>query len=373
MKNKLRQYLKMLMQNVVFPVAYRLFCLQGIEPGLVILADGHSTVRPVRMQQLYDGLCEADYRILEWYCDFQAISYGKAMVKMLQFMKYYAKANYVVISDNFLPVASCNKRKGTFVIQLWHGCGAFKKFGYDTTDDIPADYIGNVFKNYDLVPVSGPKSVEPFTSAMRLETGVCLPIGVSATDIYFDRQYEAQCREKFYHQYPEAQGKKILLWAPTFRGSAAAPVVPGTDIFEHLKEKLKDEWYVIIKYHPHMEAKGKRSTVDIPTEMLLPITDLLVTDYSSIIFNYAVYRKPILFFAPDLEEYKERRGFYLEYETLPGEIAKNGEEVEAFIKQSEKTFDKDGMERFYREFMSGCDGDATKRILEIMNTKRYRS
>lgn len=371
MKRKLRQYLKMTMQNIVFPIAYRMFCFRKIEPGLVIMADGHSIKRPVRMQRMYEALKKQDYQILEWYYDFQAMSYIKALGKMLQFMKHYARANYVIISDNFLPVASCNKRKGTFVIQMWHGCGAFKKFGYDTTDDIPADYIGNVFKNYDLVPVSGPKSVEPFTSAMRLKPGVCLPIGVSATDRYFDIGYEEQCRENFHRLCPEAEGKKILLWTPTFRGSAAAPVVPGTEVFESLKENLKDTWYVIIKYHPHMEAKGMHSTLDIPTDLLLPVTDLLVTDYSSILFNYAVYQKPVIFYAPDLDDYISRRGFYLKYEKLPGMVIKDRQELEYYIERAEDNFDKEAMEKFYHEYMSGCDGNATRRILDIMNTKRY--
>lgn len=373
MKKKLRQCMKMLMQNIIFPIVYRVFCIGKIESGFVIMADGHSMKRPVRMDVLYEGLCERDYRVMEWYCDFQAVSYGEALRKMLQFMKYYAQANYVIISDNFLPVASCNKRRGTFVIQLWHGCGAFKKFGYDTKDDIPAAYVGNVFKNYDLVPVSGPRSVAPFTSAMRLAPGVCLPIGVSATDRYYDTQYELECRRSFERQYPEAKGRKILLWAPTFRGNASAPVVPGVDVFEKLRETLKDKWYVIIKYHPHMEAKGWQSTVDMPTDRLLPVTDLLVTDYSSIIFNYAIYRRPILFFAPDLAEYKSKRGFYLEYEALPGIVVRESRELEYYIERAEEWFDKSKLESFYQEYMSGCDGSATERILEIMDTKRYKN
>ena len=70
---------------------------------------------------------------------------------MFEFMKLYAVSQTVVICDNFLPVASCRKRKGTKVIQLWHAGGALKKFGYDTADDIPAYYKGNVMANLPLV------------------------------------------------------------------------------------------------------------------------------------------------------------------------------------------------------------------------------
>lgn len=371
MKNRLRQILKMTVQNIVLPVIYRIFRVQKIRPGLVIFADGHSMKRPERMQLLYEGLKARNYVVQEWYCDFQSMNYMKAMGKMMEFMKYYAKANYVVISDNFLPVSSCKKREGTFVVQLWHGCGAFKKFGYDTEDDIPADYVGNVFRNYDLVPVSGPKSIGPFTSAMRLSEGVCQPIGVSATDVYFDEEYNKACREEFYQKHPEAKGKRILLWAPTFRGNAGNPEICGEEIIQNVKEILQDEWYVLIKYHPHMELKGMQSTTGIPTERLIPVSDLLVTDYSSIIFHYAIYEKPIIFFAPDLDEYWNRRGFYLDYESLPGIVVSNEQELLDGIGHIDSVFDRDKMNDFYHEYMDGCDGNATERILDLMDTKRY--
>lgn len=373
MKKALRQILKMIVQNLVLPVAYFIFCVQKVKPGVVILADGHCTKRPERMEALFEELQKRNYEVIEWYVDFQAIPYVKAMIKMLSFMKLYARANYVVISDNFLPVSSCKKRKATFVIQLWHGCGAFKKFGYDTQDDIPADYIGHVFKNYDLVPVSGPKSIEPFTSAMRLEEGVCQPIGVSATDVYFDESYNRSCVEAFYEKYPETKGKRILLWAPTFRGNAANPTLCGEDEISVLKEKLGPSWCVLTKYHPHMEVKGSKSSTDIPTERLLPVIDVLVTDYSSIIFPYAIYDKPAIFYAPDLSAYWTKRGFYLDYESLPGEVCKNAQEILDAIAKAEVSFDGESMRTFYEAYMSGCDGSATKRIVDIMDTKRYRS
>lgn len=372
MKQRLRQFLKMIVQNLILPIAYRMYCLQSIQSDLVILADGHNTERPERMQRLYEMLVASDYQVMEWYVDYQSVNYFKALNNMLKFMKHYAKANFVVISDNFLPVASCKKRKETYVIQLWHGCGAFKKFGYDTEDDIPADYVGNVFQNYDLVPVSGPKSVEPFTSAMRLQEGVCQPIGVSATDVYFDDEYNRQCCQEFYNQHPKAKGKRILLWAPTFRGNASDPYACGVESIDRMKEYFAEEWYVLTKYHPHMEAKGMQSSTDIPTERLLPVVDLLVTDYSSVIFQYAIYEKPILFFAPDLDEYWNQRGFYLEYEDLPGRIAKSEQELIDGIKQVDSEFDRDRINAFYNEYMVGCDGNATKRILDVMDAKRYK-
>ncbi len=367
MKNQVRQLCKMAVQNLVLPVVYRVCCIQKVRPGTVILADGHSRKRPQRLAVLYEALVKNGYEVTEWYRDFQDMGYGRVLFSMLQFMKLYASANFVVISDNFLPVASCRKRRKTQVIQLWHGCGAFKKFGYDTVDDIPRDYLGNVFRNYDLVPVSGPESVPAFSSAMRLKKGVCRPMGVCSTDPYFDGAYAVSCREEFYRQCPEARGRKVLLWAPTFRGRPQDPYVPGISVMEGLGKKLGEDWFVILKYHPHMEEKGYVSTVSLPGEKLLPVTDLLVTDYSSIVFTYAIYERPMLFFAPDLSGYAGKRGFYLDYRTLPGEIVEREEELPAAVRRCMEEFDPEPVRRFRRKYMGGCDGRATERLIRWMD------
>ena len=367
----MKQLFKMFSQNFIFPIAYRMFCCHKIQDGLVLFADAHCFKRPFRMHALYEELKDRGYMIKECYVDYQSISYFQILKEALVFMKWYARANYVVISDNFLPVSACKKRRGTFVIQLWHACGAFKKFGYDTEDDIPNFYKGNVFKNYDLVTVSGKLAMKPFSSAMRLQEGICKPVGVSATDCYYDEDYRLQCSEDFYKEYPEALGKKLLLWAPTFRGNASNPCLVGEEIFEDVVKALRDQWFIIVKKHPHMEQKGQKSSIDIPTERLLPITDLLITDYSSIIFNYAIFKKPIVFFAPDLDTYK--RGFYLRYEELPGTIAKDGVSLLRAIQDAGNDFDQKKMEQFSTSYMDACDGNATKRIADIMDAKRWKN
>ena len=95
--------------------------------------------------------------------------------------------------------------------------------------------------------------------------------------------------------------------------------------------------------------------------------------FSSIIFLYAIYDKPVVFFAPDLEEYLDKRGFYLDYETLPGDVCKDAKAVLDAIAKTQVSFDGESMRDFYEAYMSGCDGAATIRIVDIMETKRYRS
>ncbi len=363
---RIRQYVKMAVQNVLLPLLYRIFCMADIEPGLVIFADAHNTKVPSSMEPLVREVKKrGQCKVMEIYADYQHTPFLRLLHRMLYFMKYYARAEYVVICDNFLPVSSCRKRKGTTVIQLWHGCGAFKKFGYDTDDDIPAFYKGNVYRNYDIVTVSAAACTPHFQSAMRLPRSVFQPFGVCRTDKFFRESYIRSCRQLFKRQHKEAQGKKMVLWAPTFRGNPADPKLELYEDIQKMASQVVPDVFVIIKVHPHLAKKYPYDNSTMTTDQLLPVADLLITDYSSVIFEYSIYRKPILLYAPDMEEYGVERGFYLDYQTLPGTIVTEQGQLADAVKQalSGKT-DPAAVEAFYETYMAGCDGQATARMAD---------
>lgn len=365
MKYRIRQWIKMLVQHILLPFYYNLFRWRRVETDRVILADAHHKERPAKLQCYYDHLVAEGYDVLEIYEDYQNCSFFRLLKKMLGFMRHYATAGYVILCDNFLPAASCRKRKETKVIQVWHGCGALKKFGYDTVDDIPAYYKGNVFRNYSLVPVSGPEAVEPFSSAMRTDKECVQPMGAGYTDCYYDAAYLEKTRKRFFTCCPEAQGKKVVLWAPTFRGTAASPYVVGEEAVLKLGEELGEDYYVIMKLHPHMEA-GEKTRCPMTADELVCVADVLITDYSSVIFLYAVFQKPLVLFVPDKDAYSRERGFYLEFDKLPGRIVTDGTQLGEAVLQEIKEFDQAAMKRFFEHHMGGCDGFATGRLIDWM-------
>ena len=221
---QIRQLLKQAVQNFVLPFCYGLNSWRKIRPELVVFADAHHDSRPAAMELLVRAVREdGSFRVAEDYLDYGRCGEVRALLHSMAFMKLYAQAGTVVICDNFLPAASCRKKPGTKIVQLWHACGCYKKFGYDAKDDIPEGYRGNVFRNTDLVTVSGKAAVEPFCSAMRLSEKQVKAVGVSRTDLYFDEKWRDSCREAFFRRYPQAAGKKVVLWAPTFRGNAHTP------------------------------------------------------------------------------------------------------------------------------------------------------
>lgn len=355
------------------PALYRIYSRRPVEKGLVLFADGHSNsgAIPFSMQKMYEAVKNLpDYHTECYITSFQHIDYISTMRFIRDFMKRYAVSEFVFICDNFLPVSSCKKRSETMVIQLWHSGGILKKSGYDTTDDIPKMYRGNVYQNYDMVTVSAPAVVPFFQSFMRMGEGIVQATGTSRSDWYFDETWNGENRRHFYERYPEAKGKPVILWAPTFRGNAGAPTLYGMDKIQEVMEETKDQYFWLIKLHPHLEGKGMESNCDIPSERLLAVTDLMITDYSSILFDYLAYQNPFVLFAPDLEEYEKSRGFYLPYDSYPTTVVTEESRLKEAIKKELTGRSKAELKEAYEYHMGSCDGHATSRILALTLSKK---
>lgn len=364
----IKQVLKMAMQQIYLPLLYKRYAGKPVEKGLVIFADAHHEDLPFSMRKMYETLQgDPEYKNETWVTDFGKMGYGSLLKWLKQFMKRYAAAEYVFICDNFLPVSACEKRPETKVVQLWHSGGLLKKSGYDTTEDIPKMYKGDsVYKNYDLLTVSAPCCVPVFTKTMRLASGVVQATGISRSDYYYDEAWNQANREEFYRKYPEAKGKRVILWAPTFRGNAAMPTLCGMEEIQRVMKETEDRYYWVIKLHPHLEEKGMKSNCELPSEKIFAVADLLITDYSSILFDYMAYKKPFLFFAPDFDSFDHARGFYVPYDSFPCKVVTDGAELPAAIEYELSERDPAEIEKCFAYHMSMCDGKATERILKTI-------
>lgn len=362
-----RQLMKMLLQNVVLPLVYGFWHLvyRGKEQELILFADAHHSTLPFSMAPIHDALVRRGLPVRQEIYNFARMSPLRTAWTSVKFMRLYAMAAYVFICDTFLPVASCKKDSRTKVIQLWHACGLFKRMGYDTTEDIPACYRGEVYRNYDLVTVSSPQCVAPYARAMRLPEAVVQPLGVSRTDVYFDEAWKNECRREFYERYPQARNKRVILWAPTFRGNAGDPYQVGLEEIRALEAQLGEDCFLLRKVHPHVDNKLALSDTDIPAERLLCVTDLLITDYSTVLMDYFFFGKPYVLFAPDLEDYTQRRGLYVAYSDLSPYVVTRGEALyPAVMEALERGMPRDWIREQRRFHASSCDGHATERILE---------
>ena len=238
--------------------------------------------------------------------------------------------------------------------------------GYDTAQDIPSGYPKNVYRNYDLVTVSSPVCVKTIAHAMLQPEEIFVPLGSSRTDFYFQHEWQNHCKDQFYSLHPEARGKKIILWAPTFRGNAATPTQVGLEHIRRLKEELGSEYFLIVKVHPHVDNACHLSDCSIPTEQLFPVTDLLITDYSSVAMDYMLFEKPYVLFAPDYIQFQHDRGFYVDYTSLCPYIVTDSTKLKDIVQEALSATSHEWI-RIQKAFhMQNCDGHSTERILEYI-------
>ena len=292
----------------------------------------------------------------------------------------------VVFVDDASDVISCIKlREATKIYTLWHACGAFKKFGMSTAEKIfggsrEAKLKHPYYKNLSLVTVSAEEVVKNYIEAMALEDApdIVRPLGVSRTDLYFSKEHEVHSRNKIRSKIPDIACKRVILYAPTFRGRVTTAESPTELRVNRLFAALGDKYILLIKRHPfvhnkiEIENEFKNFAFDVSDdfgiEELMIASDLCITDYSSLVFEYSLLNRPLIFYCFDLDEYDDWRGFYYDYNELtPGHKCVSTDEIINSIKQIEK---EDAFENeriaFKNRFMNACDGNSTERIWDYV-------
>ena len=108
-------------------------------------------------------------------------------------------------------------------------------------------------------------------------------------------------------------------------------------------------------------------TKDLEIDELMCAADVCITDYSSLIFEYSLLDKPLVFYAYDLDEYDDWRGFYYDYSELtPGPVCRNMEELAECLSSVQQSYDRERMQAFRDKYMRSCDGHSTRRIEEMV-------
>ena len=373
----MKEFGKSVFLHIVMPLLYRFWCLcQPVQAKVLFLEiryDGLSE----NLELLKKSYDEAGYYITDLFCLHTAEGgFAGYMKRCLSMTRALADARFVYVDESSDALAALPVRKKTAVIQCWHACGAFKRFGHGLPGEMKGEYYGP----YKLVTVSGSKVVPCYEDAMNQKSGIVKAIGVSRTDVYFDQAFLYKAKENAKRLLPQAAGKKVLLYAPTFRGNVGrAEAAPMPDLAP-LREKLGDKWMVLYRAHPAVAEKFSVpkdfsgfcvdvSKIGTTTEWMV-LSDVCVTDYSSLIHEYALLDKPIVFYVPDRDRYAEERGFYHTIDDLDvGPVCTDTQQLAAAIltvagdgELPKETADR--LARFRALFMDGCDGKATQRIME---------
>ncbi len=292
-------------------------------------------------------------------------------------MKLIAESKTILIDDFYPLIYALKLRKNTKLIQVWHAIGAYKTVGYSRMGKVggPTSY-SLTHRNYSAAITSSDSIRKNYAEAFHMDISKVYATGIPRTDIFFDKNYKKKVEERIYEKYPKLKNKKIILFAPTFRGNGQNTAYYDFSLldFDQLKEKYKDEYVFIVRPHPftkNLEDMPKEDdffislTEEREINDLLFITDILITDYSSVIFENALLNNKVIFFVPDLEEYIASRDFYYPFEKYTyGPVCKNMKELICAIDNPKNDTKK--IEEFKEYFISSCDGNSTERFVRTL-------
>lgn len=310
----------------------------------------------------------------------QVVGYRTYLSRCQAFIDDLASAAYVFLEDSNDIVSCVPLRRETKAVQLWHACGAFKKWGMSTSELKFGNTAKNIqrhpfYANLSLVTVSSPEVAWAYREAMNLQEtpDVVQATGVSRTDVFFDEGFQNASKEWLNAKFPMTRGRKVILYAPTFRGTTRQAKGPDALDISALREVIGSDFALVIKHHPFVknppsipegcEDFAALASADDPTDALLVSADALVTDYSSVVFEYALLGRPMAFFAYDLDDYNDWRGFYYDYDEMtPGPIVRTTAELADYLANLDERFAAHEVIAFREKFMRACDGHATERI-----------
>lgn len=376
---------QILMFRIVFPLGYKHY-IKGkkIKRKKAVFVEVRFDEITDSFRLVYDRMKADGFDVHEQFIE--NIKPGKwgYIKRCLRMLEDISDAHYVFLNDACNVTSCIPLRKGTKIYQLWHACGAFKKFGMSTAELIFGDNRKSLEKypnygNLSYVTVSSPEVIWAYEEAMNLKDTKTQVVatGVSRTDVFYDQHFIEQSKAAVYSVCPAAENKKIILYAPTFRGRVAKAESPDCLDIPAMKRALGDEYVLLIKHHPFVKQPpvvpedcadfAMDVTKSLEIDQLLCASDVCVSDYSSLIFEYSLFERPMIFFAYDLDDYFDWRGFYYNYDELtPGPVVKETEEIIDYIRYLDARFDQAQVHAFKEKFMSSCDGHATDRIMALV-------
>lgn len=293
---------------------------------------------------------------------------------------HLATSEFVLLDNIFLPMAYIRFRKKIKVIQLWHGTGTVKKFGQDVNVGKLRRLEKRANERLTHLIVNSEETKEQYAGAFGIQEHKVHICGLPRTDIFFAPDKTHERKQRFYEQYPDLKGKKLILYAPTFRDQEKDHPKLALDTSQ-LCGQLTGDYVCLLRLHPFVAGAYERDCKSKPTgeennvinmssypdiNTLLFVADYLITDYSSVIFEYCLREKPMIFYAYDLEEFSDHgRGFYQPYEEyVPGPVAGSTQEIIRLIREDQ--FDLDRIHAFVCKNYKYMDGRSAERLYTMI-------
>ncbi|MFC6201773.1 CDP-glycerol glycerophosphotransferase family protein [Lactiplantibacillus nangangensis] len=357
---------------------YHWYCLQPIRKKQISFVSDSRVSISGNFEFIYQELKRrnTDFKI-SFYLK-PSIKAKKSWKEVRTLAKALATSRYVILDDFYPLVYPLHIRENADLIQVWHAVGAFKTFGYSRLGMPGGPKLQSLnHRNYTKALVSSHNIADKYAEGFGIGDDKIAPLGIPRTDVFFDEPKKKAIRERLEEELPFIKGKKVILFAPTFRGNGQQSAYYPFEMlnFKEIYEALHEDYVFLLKIHPFVQNKPT-----LPYEYsdfyydvsdyreindLLLVADQLITDYSSVCFEYALLKRPMVFFAPDLADYMQSRSFYFDYfDFIPGTLAENTHDL---IAQLEKpTLNQAKIDGFVNFFFDDLDGQASARFVDAL-------
>ena len=347
------------------------------KPHILFLCEKRDVLSP-NMLAVYDRLIERGmdkrFKIKTSLRNTESKSYSKLSTAGM--IAKIAKADIILVDDYVPAFNSVRLADSVRVIQLWHAGAGFKGVGYARWGHFgcPAPYSAH--RRNDFAIADSMAIREFFSEPFGLLEEQVIPTGMPRMDAYLDEDNREKTEQALYESYPGFKGKRVILFAPTYRGRNRKTAYYPYELidFEALYRYCEDtDSVVLFKMHPWVPGE-----VEIAPQYrdrffsmnaypnindLFYITDLLITDYSSCIYEFMLMKKPMLFFAFDRERYSVSRGFHRDYASnIPGKLCTTFDEVLRAMREEDYEFDK--VERMLPQYFDHADTGSCDRVID---------
>ena len=355
---------KQLILDFVLKICNFFVKFKKIDEKKIAFVSLESTKLESDMKMIYDALKGRDFKLVTVLTSFKNNGLLMNFMYFLNTIKQIFVINtskLVIISDNNYVISKF-KREGVKVLEIWHASGAIKKFGNAIKRAYP-------IKNYDRVIANGKYWKKPYALAFGVREEDVIVTGMPRLDLLSDEDRLLNAKERLLLKYPHLANKKVILYAPTFRGNVLDGTRQVKIDLEKILQDLGEGYALIYKLHPLLKdqdlGRGERIVEANDEDLydLFALSDILVTDFSSISLDFSLLNRPIYYFVPDLEEYLNDRGCFIDYEIeMHGFMAKNEKELVELIKEERN----DNALHLKNKFLDHHDGENLKRVIALI-------
>ena len=377
--------MKLKIKNIISFFLNKLFAIFQIVPNKIVFESGRDLIDG-NAKAIYNYIKKNDinnYRTI-WLVtkstdvsDIDTNDY--AYYKTLKGLYHLSTAKYLLKNQSIGEIIT--KKKGQIYIQLFHGNGVMKKQGYDVNEAIERPVVSHA-KEWDYYIANDENDEKTIRSATGYNGKIEI-LGMAAVDTVINNCKDEQKKQNVLKHLNINNSKKNILYAPTFRDYDLDKNIINIPIKE--LSKLKD-YNIIIRLHPLVRTKVDKSLFNLDNFIngcnypdvsdILAITDILITDYSSVFYEYMPKNSPIIFYPYDYDKYVALRGgFYVDYKKeLPGPICYTEKELLNVIKKIDEIYPQyiEKRRKFNKKYNNLSDGKASERLVNNLINNKFK-